>query len=51
MYAARTRFIPAAILDRFESRAWPAAATTAAAPPAAPRVPVDIGARLRKMWG
>jgi DNA helicase-2/ATP-dependent DNA helicase PcrA len=51
MYAARTRFIPAAILDRLESRAWPAAATTAAAPSAAPRVPVDIGARLRKMWG
>ena len=27
MYAARTRFIPAAILDRFESCAWPVAAS------------------------
>ncbi|MCC6779431.1 MAG: ATP-dependent helicase [Hyphomicrobiales bacterium] len=48
MYAARTRFIPAAILDRFASCAWPAAATTSSA---APRANVDIGARLRKMWG
>src|SRR5262245_2203428 len=49
MYAARTRFIPAAILDRFESCAWPAAAAGAAAA-GAKREPVDIGARLRRMW-
>jgi len=49
MYAARTRFIPAALLDRFESRAWPAASAIPAA--AAPkRETVDIGARLRRMW-
>ena len=49
MYAARTRFIPAAILDRFESCAWPH--TPAAAPAFVPtRAPVDIGARLRGMW-
>jgi DNA helicase-2/ATP-dependent DNA helicase PcrA len=49
MYAARTRFIPAAILDRFASRAWPiAAATVSGANPQ--RQPVDIGARLRGMW-
>jgi DNA helicase II / ATP-dependent DNA helicase PcrA len=49
MYAARTRFIPAAILDRFESCAWPQA--PAAASEVVPsRAPVDIGARLRGMW-
>jgi DNA helicase-2/ATP-dependent DNA helicase PcrA len=49
MYAACTRFVPMAIRGFFDSRAWPAArAGTAAA--AAPRTPVDIGARLRKMW-
>jgi DNA helicase II / ATP-dependent DNA helicase PcrA len=49
MYAARTRFIPAALLDRFDSRAWPAAAAAPGA--AAPkRESVDIGARLRRMW-
>jgi DNA helicase-2/ATP-dependent DNA helicase PcrA len=49
MYAARTRFIPAAILDRFASCAWPPA-TAAAAGASRQREPVDIGARLRKMW-
>jgi DNA helicase-2/ATP-dependent DNA helicase PcrA len=51
MYAARTRFIPASLLDRFESCAWPpAGATFATAATAAKRPPVDIGARLRRMW-
>ena len=50
MYAARTRFIPAALLEHFECCAWPrAAATGAAAKPA--RAPVDIGARVRRSWG
>jgi DNA helicase II / ATP-dependent DNA helicase PcrA len=48
MYASRTRFIPAAILDRFESRAWPPAAGTGTAN--AGRERVDITARLRRMW-
>jgi len=49
MYAARTRFIPSAILDRFASCAWPV--VVAAAAGASPkREPVDIGARLRGMW-
>jgi DNA helicase-2/ATP-dependent DNA helicase PcrA len=49
MYASRTRFIPAAILDRFESCAWPETpATTLAAEKATD--PVDITARLRRMW-
>jgi DNA helicase II / ATP-dependent DNA helicase PcrA len=50
MYAVRTRFIPAALLDRFECRAWPRAhVTDAAAKPA--RVPVDIRGRVRRTWG
>jgi DNA helicase-2/ATP-dependent DNA helicase PcrA len=49
MYAACTRFIPMAIRGFFHSRAWPAArGGTAAA--AASRTPVDIGAKLRRMW-
>jgi DNA helicase-2/ATP-dependent DNA helicase PcrA len=49
MYAACTRFIPAAIRQHFESRAWPLAGA-ADARAAMPREPVDIGARLRRMW-
>jgi hypothetical protein len=37
------------MLDRFDSRAWPAADATAA-PTAPARVKVDVGARLRRMW-
>ena len=48
MYASRTRFIPAAILDRFESRGWPTASGTVTAN--AGRERVDITARLRRMW-
>jgi DNA helicase-2/ATP-dependent DNA helicase PcrA len=49
MYAACTRFIPAAIREKFDSRAWPPA-VAAAAHKASQRAPVDIGARLRRMW-
>jgi DNA helicase II / ATP-dependent DNA helicase PcrA len=49
MYASRTQFVPAAILDRFESCAWPETpATTLAAQKATD--PVDITTRLRRMW-
>jgi DNA helicase II / ATP-dependent DNA helicase PcrA len=49
MYAARTRFIPSDILHLFERRTWPKApaANTAATPG---REPVDIAARLRRIW-
>jgi DNA helicase-2/ATP-dependent DNA helicase PcrA len=50
MYAVRTRFIPAAILDRFETCAWPVAATRRSAAAVARRAPINIGARLRRMW-
>jgi DNA helicase-2/ATP-dependent DNA helicase PcrA len=49
MYAARTRFITAAMLDRFECAAWPVARPTASAKRPA-REGVDIAARLRRMW-
>ncbi len=50
MYASRTRFIPAALLDRFECCAWPrAAATRSSAKPV--RAPIDIRSRVRRTWG
>jgi DNA helicase-2/ATP-dependent DNA helicase PcrA len=49
VYAARTRFIPAALLPLFEACSWPIV-QAGAARPAEPRVRVDIGARMRGMW-
>lgn len=49
MYAARTRFIPDAILRHFAQTAWPVAAG-AQAGATSTRAPVDVGARLRRMW-
>jgi DNA helicase-2/ATP-dependent DNA helicase PcrA len=49
MYASRTRFIPADILDDFQVCAWPVAAAAAKGRMARSE-PVDIGARLRRMW-
>jgi DNA helicase II / ATP-dependent DNA helicase PcrA len=49
VYAARTRFIPAALLQLFESSAWPLAAA-ADTRLGARQVRVDVGARMRGMW-
>jgi DNA helicase-2/ATP-dependent DNA helicase PcrA len=50
LYASRTRFIPAALLDRFTCCAWPsAAAQEGSVKPA--RAPVDLRARVRGRWG
>jgi DNA helicase II / ATP-dependent DNA helicase PcrA len=49
MYAARTRFIPDEILDRFESCAWPSAPADSGAA-TSERAEIDIGARMRRMW-
>ena len=49
MYASRTRFIPSDILHHFERRTWPMAAATPRTAPS-PHDPVDIGARMRRMW-
>ena len=50
VYGARTRFIPAALAELFESRAWPPAVQAA---PAAARPDVraiDVAARMRERW-
>ena len=50
MYASRTRFIPAELLEHFECCAWPRAATPGA-PVKPARAPVDLRARVRRSWG
>ncbi|HYA05897.1 MAG TPA: ATP-dependent helicase, partial [Xanthobacteraceae bacterium] len=49
LYASRTRFIPAGLLEHFECIAWSLVAAADAAPPSA-RAPVDLRERLRKIW-
>jgi len=49
-YAPRTRFIPNAILGRFESSVWSSAAASGSAVPGAARPRVDVGAEARAMW-
>ncbi len=50
VYAARSRFLPQHLLDRFEQVAWspPGAGAAAAGRAAAPR---DLKVRMRGMWG
>jgi DNA helicase-2/ATP-dependent DNA helicase PcrA len=49
VFAARTRFIPASLLEYFDRRTWPLAeAQPALAVAAGPRV--DLAARMRAMW-
>jgi DNA helicase-2/ATP-dependent DNA helicase PcrA len=50
VYAARTRFIPAALLHHFETRAWPAVAADESAGSRVRQARVDVGARMRGMW-
>jgi DNA helicase-2/ATP-dependent DNA helicase PcrA len=50
MYASRTRFIPAGLLEHFECCSWPPPKTSEAAVKSA-RAPVDIRQRVRKSWG
>jgi DNA helicase-2/ATP-dependent DNA helicase PcrA len=50
MYASRTRFIPAALLDNFECCAWPRP-TPAQAAAKVVRPPIDIRERVRRTWG
>jgi DNA helicase-2/ATP-dependent DNA helicase PcrA len=49
VYASRTRFIPASILEHFEQTSWPAA-SAAPGPARGPVARIDIGARMRGMW-
>ena len=50
VYAARTRFIPATLLQFFESTAWPVAQPSAAGARDARQIRLDVGARMRGMW-
>jgi DNA helicase-2/ATP-dependent DNA helicase PcrA len=50
LYAARTRFIPSALLDHFECCGWSPAAA-AHAPPRPARAAVDVLKRVRNSWG
>ena len=50
VYASRTRFIPAALLQLFECTTWPVAATGPNGRQDSRTVRVDIGARMRGMW-
>lgn len=50
MYAARTRFIEASMLQLFTSVTWPAAIEPVDGKPQPCGEPVNIGMRLRGMW-
>jgi DNA helicase-2/ATP-dependent DNA helicase PcrA len=51
VYAARTRFIPKNLLPHFDLVSWPPASAETSAASAARKVRIDVGARLRGMWG
>lgn len=49
VYAMRTRFIPSAILDQFETLNWSPPPVAGEARPAL--APIDVAATMRAMWG
>jgi len=51
VYASRTRFIPSALLDRFEQGSWPAPEAQAPGSSEPGRAALDLAARMRAMWG
>ncbi|MEI9804887.1 MAG: ATP-dependent helicase [Pseudolabrys sp.] len=51
VYAQRTRFILNSMLKHFDHRSWPAAKPASAANAGPARAPVDVRAKLRRMWG
>ena len=51
VYAQRTRFIPNQMLAHFESRSWPAAKSDGGTDGKRTRDPVDVRAKMRRMWG
>ncbi len=50
VYAARTRFVPDTILDRFERASWPPPAASDRASAVTPGMRTDVKARMRNMW-
>ncbi len=49
VYASRSRFIPATLLQYFEPIAWPKV-SPAASERSAQQIRIDVGARMRGMW-
>ncbi|PDT18458.1 ATP-dependent DNA helicase [Rhizobium sp. J15] len=50
VYASRSRFIPATLLQFFEACSWPQVKSESAAQAQARQVRIDVGARMRGMW-
>jgi DNA helicase-2/ATP-dependent DNA helicase PcrA len=50
VYAARSRFIPATLLQYFETRAWPVVKPDSPTNSGPRQMRVDVGARMRGMW-
>jgi DNA helicase-2/ATP-dependent DNA helicase PcrA len=50
VYAARTRFIPATLLQFFDAGAWPKAVANDRTATEVRQMRVDVGARMRSMW-
>ncbi len=49
VYAARTRFIPQALLEAYESRVWPTPGSDAASSVTVEKT-IDLAAQMRAMW-
>ncbi len=50
VYASRTRFIPNALIEHFESAAWPLAAGGNSAARAGNFTRVDVAAKMKQRW-
>jgi DNA helicase-2/ATP-dependent DNA helicase PcrA len=50
VYASRTRFIPAAVMQHFECMTWPPATVADGGRQDVRHVRVDVGAKMRGMW-
>ena len=50
VYAQRTRFIPDRILGHFETRTWRKANAVGSSADRATDTPIDVRAKLRRMW-
>jgi DNA helicase-2/ATP-dependent DNA helicase PcrA len=50
VFASRTRFIPTALLQLFDTVTWPQATRVTAEQVASRQVRIDVGARMRSMW-
>jgi DNA helicase-2/ATP-dependent DNA helicase PcrA len=50
VYASRSRFVPAGILQHFEQRSWPMPQAAEPGPAVPRRAPIDLAAQMRSMW-